>query len=222
MGAGLDVAPTVAVDAEKSSRPITWAGLKYGASNLALAVTFLCAALPSAARYRSGAANLIWISGAMIMGALSLVRVPPRVSRVDIRAISATIGMLVFPVLMRPGRGSTGALNAVAIAVELTGMSLSQVARIYMGRSFGLFPANRGVVIRGPFRLVRHPVYLGWLLLTIGFGLAYPTLVNWWLLLGAIPFLLWRIRLEEALLADDPEYREYRSRVRYQLIPGLV
>ena len=60
-----------------------------------------------------------------------------------------------------------------ALILELLGVTLTQVARIYMGRSFGILPANRGIVSNGPFRWVRHPIYLGWLVLSIGYAMFY-------------------------------------------------
>jgi len=104
----------------------------------------------------------------------------------------------------------------------MIGVVLSQLARLYMGRSFGLLPANRGIVSEGPFRLVRHPVYLGWLLLTAGFAVANPSMRNF-LCLAATPiFIGWRIMLEERLLSKDSLYREYCRRVRHRLIPGII
>ena len=35
--------------------------------------------------------------------------------------------------------------------------------KVVLGRSFGLVPANRGIVARGPYLLVRHPIYAGYL-----------------------------------------------------------
>jgi protein-S-isoprenylcysteine O-methyltransferase Ste14 len=38
-----------------------------------------------------------------------------------------------------------------------------------LGRSFGLLPAQRGLVVVGPYRFVRHPIYFGYLIGHIGF-----------------------------------------------------
>lgn len=41
------------------------------------------------------------------------------------------------------------------------------------------------------------------------------------ILMAMLPFMMWRIRLEEELLIRDPEYREYEVRVPFRLVPGL-
>ncbi len=195
--------------------------LRYIAGNICLALLFFVALIPAKGQYNSGAANYIWLVGAALMGVLSLVRVPPRSVMLNLRAILATAAMMMVPALMRPGVPSTGLLADLAIAVELVGIVYTQISRLYLGRRFGLLPANRGIVSGGPFRLVRHPVYSGWLVLTIGFLMAYPTLRNIGMLALSLPFLAWRMRLEEEHLNEDPEYREYAEKTHYRLVPGI-
>jgi protein-S-isoprenylcysteine O-methyltransferase Ste14 len=104
----------------------------------------------------------------------------------------------------------------------LFGVVLTQVARVYMGRSFGVLPANRGIVSKGPFRWIRHPIYSGWLILSIGYALSYPNDRNIMLIVATLPFMVWRIHQEEAHLSADPEYRRYMDRVRDRLWPGVL
>lgn len=198
------------------------AQLRNTAANVGVATLFFLALFPDAARYDSGAANLIWLVGAAMMGVLSLIRVPPSAAMVTPKAIAAVAGMIVTPALMQAGGAKTiGTVAVVAMALELCGVALSQVARLSMARRFGVLPANRGVVSSGPFRLVRHPIYLGWLLLSLGFALSYPRPLNLAAVALTVPFMIWRIALEEELLTADAAYRAYRDRVRYRLIPGL-
>ncbi len=79
-------------------------------------------------------------------------------------------------------------------------------------------PAFRVV---GPFRLVRHPIYLGWLLIMFG----APTMTNSRLLFAAMSsaYLLLAIPWEEQSLVEafgDP-YRAYQRQVRWRIIPGV-
>jgi len=76
------------------------------------------------------------------------------------------------------------------------------------------------VVSTGPYRLVRHPMYLGALVMLLGVA---PALGSWWGLLAVVPFtaaLAWRLLDEERILATRlPGYTDDRQRLRYRLIP---
>ncbi len=232
MGDAVEARATVAVEADIAGRPaaplrvgtprFTRAGLANAASNVCLAVLFGAALLPGIHRYVNSVADIIWATGAALMCLLSLVRVPPRTVAVNIRAISATAGMMLVPTLIAPSVPAVGVLYKAGVALEMIGLLLTQVARVYLGRRFGLLPANRGVVSTGPFALMRHPIYSGWLLLTIGYTMIYPSWRNVLVILGTLPFMVWRIGQEEALLREDAGYRSYLERVRYRLLPYIL
>jgi protein-S-isoprenylcysteine O-methyltransferase Ste14 len=196
-------------------------GLRQAAANLGLAILFFGSLAPGALHYGTSVANLIWAVGAALMGVLSLVRIPPNAAMVNLRSILAVAGMTLVPAQIRPTVASVGILASCGVILELFGVVLSQFGRLYLGRSFGLLPANRGVVTTGPFRLMRHPIYLGWLILTVGYVMAYPNVLNALVVICTLPFMMWRIDLEEELLREDPSYRAYTERVRYRLIPWL-
>jgi protein-S-isoprenylcysteine O-methyltransferase Ste14 len=82
---------------------------------------------------------------------------------------------------------------------------------------------DHSLVQSGPYRLVRHPGYLGYLLLVLGLAAGYSSLVS----LGAailllLPGLVYRIKVEERLLAAEfgEEYRLYTQKTQ-RLIPGI-
>jgi protein-S-isoprenylcysteine O-methyltransferase Ste14 len=212
-GAMLDAAPSPADPA------FTWAGLTNAASNICLAMLFFGALLPGVNTYGTDAAGLIWTGGAALMGVFSLVRFRPKIVMINVRSLAATSGMMLIPMLIRPGVPSAGILHNSGLMVELAGVGFTQLARVYLGRSFGLLPANRGIVCSGPFRLMRHPIYLGWLLLTVGFTMIYPSPRNVLTIFVLLPFMMWRITQEEELLSEDAEYRAYMRRVPYRLLP---
>jgi protein-S-isoprenylcysteine O-methyltransferase Ste14 len=78
------------------------------------------------------------------------------------------------------------------------------------------------VISSGPYAMVRHPMYLGLLLLYIFSPLA---LGSYWAMIPAIliiPIIVARIRNEESVLARDlGGYQEYMQKIRYRLIPGI-
>jgi protein-S-isoprenylcysteine O-methyltransferase Ste14 len=78
------------------------------------------------------------------------------------------------------------------------------------------------VVDTGPYRTVRHPMYVGLFFFVLGIPLA---LGSWWGLLPAaviVALFILRTALEDRTLqAELPGYREYAQRVRYRLFPGI-
>ena len=81
---------------------------------------------------------------------------------------------------------------------------------------------HQEVISTGPYRVVRHPMYGGALVLLLGMPIA---LGSWWALSGVVlmmPAILWRLLAEEAFLAKSlPGYSAYRETVRYRLVPFL-
>ena len=101
------------------------------------------------------------------------------------------------------------------------GVALSVVTLAFLRRSFAVLPAVRAVVESGPYRFVRHPLYLGESFYVIGFvvlGVSWPGVAAVALMVG---LLGWRILIEERKLRGRSDYQDYSRRVRFRLIPGL-
>jgi protein-S-isoprenylcysteine O-methyltransferase Ste14 len=103
----------------------------------------------------------------------------------------------------------------------IAGLLLSVLSKLYLNRSFGLVAANRGVKIGGPYRFVRHPMYLGYIINQLGFLIASFTLANFAIYIAAWTFQILRLREEEAILCLDPRYRQFAESVSARLIPGV-
>ena len=95
-------------------------------------------------------------------------------------------------------------------------------ARLSLGRSIGFVPANRGIVTRGAYKFVRHPIYTGGFLAMLALVLRSYSRVN--LLLGATIIALFMLKsvIEEYFLTDDPTYAAYLQRVRWRWFPGIA
>jgi protein-S-isoprenylcysteine O-methyltransferase Ste14 len=99
--------------------------------------------------------------------------------------------------------------------VALLGLVLAAWAAVAMASSFTPFPRPPGhaeLVQRGPYRLVRHPMYVGGFLFFAGLSLAFSV---YGLALTAVLGAFWvaKARLEERLLSERfPEYADYRRR----------
>ena len=124
------------------------------------------------------------------------------------------------PLLVMPG-GIQLLPESAATALMVGGLMCSISAKIFLRRSFGVVAANRGVQRDGPYRAVRHPIYFGYLLTQAGYlSICYS---GWNLLVYTACWLamILRIRAEEAVLAEDEAYRDYRRHVRYRLLPAI-
>jgi protein-S-isoprenylcysteine O-methyltransferase Ste14 len=116
---------------------------------------------------------------------------------------------------------SSGSLLAVA------GAALVRRSRTELGPAWSFVPMadyGTGLVTAGPYRLVRHPIYLGLALLAMGEALAF----NSWpavliVLSGIVPTFVWRARAEEELLSRTfgERYALYRKQSK-MIIPHLL
>ena len=147
-------------------------------------------------------------------------RAPAAVDR-SIRARTLTAASILGPPLVRPSLIAPLAPEFVTVSVSALGLLVVIAGKISLGRSFGLIPANRGIVSAGVYRLVRHPIYLGYLITHFAFVAANPTIWNVAVMLTSDIALLARAVCEEGTLARDEAYRHYQTRVRWRVVPGL-
>jgi protein-S-isoprenylcysteine O-methyltransferase Ste14 len=124
------------------------------------------------------------------------------------------------PPLLRP-TGEPLLADPITAVVSLAGLTLVVAGKVTLGRSFGLVPANRGVVADGPYSIVRHPIYAGYLITHVGFLAAHPDPLNIALVAAADTALIFRALLEERVLGDDVRYQVYCRRVSWHLVPGV-
>jgi len=147
---------------------------------------------------------------------------PPLAERRDWRAVIATalaidaLGLSASQPVTQPDAMS------LAIGFTLAGTVLAFWSAWYLGKSFSLLPQARQLVTSGPYRFVRHPIYLGGLLITVGeVWLRFSLLVLVLNVLFVVAQIV-RLRYEEEILARTfPDYQEYRARTS-ALIPGIA
>lgn len=126
-----------------------------------------------------------------------------------------------FTVLLTRPATTAVALESVGISLQVAGTMFAIYAKIYLGRSFGIVAADRGIVVGGPYRFVRHPIYLGYLVTHVGFLLTNWSHRNIALYIVIYFFQISRILSEERILREDESYRAYCERVRSRLIPSI-
>lgn len=149
---------------------------------------------------------------------------PPAVARraglgVRIIALGGTYGAWAIAVL--PQAALPPPLALVSAAAILCGSLLIIVSVLHLGRSFSIAPQARRLVTRGPYALVRHPLYAAEEIALAGVAMH----VVW---TAAVPFLLAHVAMqllrmgyeEEVLSRVFPEYEAYAQRTA-RWIPGL-
>jgi protein-S-isoprenylcysteine O-methyltransferase Ste14 len=167
------------------------------------------------------------VTGLMLLGSealvviLTVVRRPAQ--RVDYSLVAAVTTMLSLagPPMLRATDLVPVVPDALTVIVAALGLALVIVGKMTLGRSFGVVPANRGVVVRGPYGVVRHPIYAGYLLTHIGFLAANPSPWNLMVIIVADAALIARALMEERVLSGDAMYQGYCQRVGWHLVPGI-
>ena len=139
-----------------------------------------------------------------------------------------SLATVVAPLLNRRriGRVERRAVGMLGLATMLAGLALRAWAMRTLGAFYTrtlLVASGQRIVDRGPYRLVRHPGYLGTILVWVGAALAAAN----WLATAAVGLLMlaaygYRIGSEEAMLADSfgAEYRAYMART-WRLVPWI-
>ena len=132
-------------------------------------------------------------------------------------AVAGTFLSVGFVLL--PPRELSSALHLASLLLAIAGTGFAICAVLVLGRSISILPEARRLVTRGPYALVRHPLYLGEIVALAGVALQY---LSAWalLLLGLVSaFQLLRMKYEERVLFQIfPEYGDYMARTA-RLVP---
>jgi protein-S-isoprenylcysteine O-methyltransferase Ste14 len=164
--------------------------------------------------------SLLWmLSEGLIILLLVFRRESRRLSRHPWDWIVAIGGS--FSVLLVRPTATAIASEFICVLLQFAGTVFEIYAKIVLGRSFGIVPADRGIVVGGPYRIVRHPIYLGYFVTHIGFLLANWSPRNIALYIVTYFFQISRILAEERILREDESYRAYCRCVRHRMIPFI-
>jgi protein-S-isoprenylcysteine O-methyltransferase Ste14 len=125
------------------------------------------------------------------------------------------------------GRGWSGGYAVGAYVAGGTLLALGALllvaAALQLGSSLTPFPAPRpaqGLVTSGAYRLVRHPMYGGGILIACGWTIVFATFTGLGLTLALALFLALKARREEVWLGERLEgYEAYRQQTRRMLLP---
>jgi len=163
---------------------------------------------------------LLVVSEALVV-VLTITRRPAALVDRSAAAGVVTVMSLAGPPLLRAAHIAPVVPDLVTALLSACGLMLVIIGKLTLGRSFGIAPANRGVVIGGPYTFVRHPIYTGYMIAHLAFLIANPTPLNAVVVGLADGALIIRALIEERVLVRDVEYQAYCRRVGWHLVPGL-
>jgi protein-S-isoprenylcysteine O-methyltransferase Ste14 len=120
---------------------------------------------------------------------------------------------------------SSLALQSLGFLIELLGLCFAIWARITLGRNWSstvTFKEKHELVTRGPYRLVRHPIYTGLLAMFLGAAIYLGPLVGFIGVLSLFMSFWIKSRQEEMLMTKHfkSEYTNYKKRTK-ALIPFI-
>lgn len=91
----------------------------------------------------------------------------------------------------------------------------------YLSRTIGVQEGQK-VIDTGLYGIVRHPMYMATVILFLSMPLVLGSPISLFIMLGYIPVIARRIRNEEAVLTSGLDgYKEYKTRVKYKVIPFI-
>jgi len=189
----------------------------FGVTSVELAVLFLLTPTFTIVDW-------IYVSQHLLVLGIALTRPAPRVQDRS-TASNIAVGVAYMysyaqVIYLRWIPGDPASPEAGLVLVSLSAV-LSIVSLITLGKRFGIRPALRSLETRGPYRMVRHPMYLSYVIGDIGYNLQEWNLGTLLLVLAGWASLVYRIRAEEHMLSQDSAWPKYVATVRYRLLPGI-
>jgi len=189
----------------------------FGVTAVELAILFLLT--PT-----FGVADWIYVLQHLLVLGIAVTRRPPELRDRSFLASAAVVVAYTYPYAQVaylkwvPGDPAWPTAGLVLLTLAAC---LSLASLLTLGRRFGIRPAMRGLATRGPYRVVRHPMYLAYLLSDIGYNLQEWNVGTVLLVMLGWASLLYRIHAEERILSRHAGWTAYIALVRYRLLPGF-
>lgn len=157
--------------------------------------------------------SLLAFAGPMLLGVRGRRGKPKRgerggASRTPVVANFAAFGLFFASLIVSSGSANgflALLLSLLGSLLAVAGAALVLRSRAELGPAWSFVPKageESGLITTGPYRLVRHPIYLGLALLAMGEALAFSSWPAFLIVVsGIVPTFAWRARAEEILLS---------------------
>src|SRR5689334_7277775 len=212
----MPLAKACSADAHGSARPFA-DFLLFGVTAAELVLLFALTATFEAIDW-------IYVLQHLVVLGIAVTRRPAKAQDRTIGAAAAVAVSYAYPyaqvLSLRWVPGETGWPVAGLILVTVSAI-FSLISLPVLGRFFGIRPALRGLVKSGHYALVRHPMYLAYIISDVGYNLQEWNLFTVSVVIVGWAALVYRIRAEERILSRDERWPIYVASVRYRLVPGL-
>jgi protein-S-isoprenylcysteine O-methyltransferase Ste14 len=209
----------------------TWAGLilSVNVSRLSTFIHHNHATMPWLTFWSAVAARVAFLAFIATLLVFFLVRMKPVAKAVGIGPRVMALAGTFLPTLMAlmPRYEASALVNSASFACIGVSSALSAYGFLHLNRSASIMAEARRLVTSGPYRLVRHPVYLFEELAVVGIALTFVwpprvAVVAGLLFIGHAWCQVRRMQAEERVLeASFPEYGAYKARTPWRVLPGL-
>lgn len=169
------------------------------------------------------AMRLSMIAFILLASAAVLLRTRPSAKATGLEPrVSALVGsFMMYGMMLFPRHGLSLPGEIVSTLLTTVGSAGAVVALWQLGRSFSIMAESRQLVTAGPYRFIRHPLYVAEQIATVGVFMQFASIYTFLLLAGHITFQLRRMHNEELVLSSRfPEYAAY-SQTTARLLPGI-
>lgn len=111
--------------------------------------------------------------------------------------------------------------NTTAQIVFSIGSFITLISLMWLGKEFGIRPGKRTLMSSGPYRLVRHPAYLGECIMALGCTMGKPNVFTLIVLMLLVLFQGLRALSEERILDTSSNYQTYILKTRWRILPFI-
>jgi len=113
----------------------------------------------------------------------------------------------------------------IGLFIAIPGFVLMQAGEKYLAKQFSIevtLQKDHKLIQSGPYKVIRHPRYLGILIFFTGISLTFRSLLGIFIVLALAGVLIWRVFAEEKMMHEEfgKEWEEYQSKT-WRLIPYL-